>query len=409
MADDIDENTPETEVEDTNALEMSDDDFLKMEEPAAPGDNSDDTNPEPETNTDADNGTAEGTGDANEVDTDDVSTESTSTTDSEETASTREAELDDTSKDDIPETKIDDNTEEGKTKQTVLSEDVNKDTGYDQLMAPFKANGELMQVKSIDDARTLMKMGANYSKKMDGIAPHRKTLKLLDKHDLLEPEKLNYLIDLSQKNPEAIKKLLKDSGTNPLDIDLEGDNDYVPEQRTVSDAEIQIDEVLEDIQDSQHYGRTLNVLSKEWDEASRSVVSKNPQIIKTINDHMENGLYDQVAAAVAYERRLGKLAGVPDFEAYKQMGDHMNTNNLFKQATQSQAAPTANPQTTQTEQSTQQTPNTTVADKDAKRKARKAAASSSTSKSKATPDKGSYDPLNMSDEDFLKFDSSSYV
>lgn len=399
-----DKETPD----ESNALEMSDDEFLKMDDPAEeqPGqestDEPDDASKKEEPPAAPDTGTVAEESDKNDKgDTGDEP----ATTDQSDTGDAEADAFDMSGTDDTKDDTGDPDAKDKSDDKSKPPEDVNKTTGYDQLMAPFKANGEMMQVKSIDDARTLMKMGANYSKKMSGMAPHRKTLKLLDKHDLLEPEKLNYLIDLSNKNPEAIRKLLKDSKTDPLDIDLKSDDNYVPKQHTVSDAEINLDEVLEDIQDSQHYGATLNVISKEWDQTSRSIVSDNPQVIKVINDHMENGLYEQVANAVAYERRLGKLAGVSDFEAYKQMGDHMNANKLFK-ATQSQPAPQT-PKPTQTEQTTQQ-PNTNAAAKDADRKARKAAASSSTSKSKATSDKAGYDPLSMSDEDFLKHESSNY-
>lgn len=84
-------------------------------------------------------------------------------------------------------------------------------TEYEKIMAPFKANGMDMQAKSVEDAIQLMQMGAGFHKKMAALKPAMRQMKLLEKHGLLDDEKLNYLIDLSNKNPEAIKQLLKDS------------------------------------------------------------------------------------------------------------------------------------------------------------------------------------------------------
>ena len=90
---------------------------------------------------------------------------------------------------------------------------------YQRLLAPFKANGKDIQVTSVDEALTLMQMGANYNKKMAALKPNLKVLKLLDTHGLLDENELNFLIDLKEKNPKAIMKLVKDSGIDPMEMD----------------------------------------------------------------------------------------------------------------------------------------------------------------------------------------------
>ena len=83
---------------------------------------------------------------------------------------------------------------------------------YDRLVAPFKANGREITVKSVDDAIALMQMGANYNKKMSALKPNLKLMKLLENNGLLDETKIGFLIDLEKKNPDAINKLIKDSG-----------------------------------------------------------------------------------------------------------------------------------------------------------------------------------------------------
>jgi hypothetical protein len=234
-----------------------------------------------------------------------------------------------------------------------------------------------------------------------------KVLKLLEKNELLDENKINYLIDLSQKNPEAIKQLLKDSQLDPMEIDMDAESTYSPARRTVTDTEMALDDVLANIAESPKYTETLNLLGETWDDASREVIAKNPDIIQTINKHMESGVYYQVAQAVAYEQRLGKLAGLSDLDAYQQMGQYMDENKLFRvnapAATVSEGNP-ANAPAANAENAPKQQPqeNPKGPSADAERLRRKAAASP-TRKGKAgkKPAK-SYNPLEMSDEEFMK-------
>lgn len=268
---------------------------------------------------------------------------------------------------------------------------------YEKMLAPFKANGSEMTVKNGEDARTMMQMGANYHKNMAALKPQKKILKLLEKNGLMDQSQLNYLIDLNNKNPEAITKLLKDSGMDPLDIveDVKKDSNYSPTQREVSDTEMALEGVLEDIRSTPTYSRTLNIITKEWDDTSCDALATTPNIIKTINGHVESGIFDKVTEAVAYERSLGRLSGVNDFEAYKQMGDVLEQAGAFSQPTESE------PKTAiikKTESSSK-----TELERIAKKKG---AAPVKIVKAPATTKHK--DPLDMSDEDFAKLDKKLF-
>jgi hypothetical protein len=214
---------------------------------------------------------------------------------------------------------------------------------YERLTGGFKANGRDFKVESVDDAIALMQMGANYNKKMSALKPNLKLMKLLENNGLLSEEKLGFLIDLSNKNPEAINKLVKDSGIDPLDLTADKAKAYKPGSHTVSDQEMELDTVLDELKDSQHYGRTLEVVSSKWDGASKQLIAEQPQILKVINGHMENGIYDLVAAEVERERTFGRLTGLTDLQAYQKVGDAMNErggfNHLASKAIDTKAAP----------------------------------------------------------------------
>lgn len=367
------------------ALEMSDEEFLKLGSDAFNSEVS--VEDKVETKPDSDNDT---TDDESDTDTEDDDTE-TETNKPDTSTANEEAPEDD--KEEKAETTIDKPADEA---QGDSAEPDYAAIGK-QLMSEFKANGTTMKIKSVDDAIQLMQMGANYHKKMAGLKPSLKTLKLLENNGLLDEAKLNYLIDLSQKKPEAITQLLKDSKIDPMTIDLASEETYVPDQRTVSDTDILLDEVLDSISDSPTYSKTLTVLGEEWDANSRSAIVKNPEVIRAINAHMESGIYDQVAEAVAYERSLGKLVGLNDYDAYQRVGSYMHENNMFV------GSATVN-KTTANQTNTKPAPqHKTESDAQIQERLnRKQAASPSRQQKAVVKDTTNYNPLEMSDEDFVK-------
>ena len=287
-------------------------------------------------------------------------------------------------------------TEDTGTTDAAVAAEVDYKAEYERLMAPFNANGIEMKPKSIEDVVRLMQMGANYHKKMAGLKPSMKVLKLLEKNDLLDQDKLNFLIDLNSKNPAAITKLLKESGMDPLDINVQEETGYQPTPRNVSDTEIDLDSVLDAIKDTPTYSKTLNVITKVWDDASRSVVAGMPNIISVINGHIADGTYDKVMGAVVYERSLGNLQGVSDLEAYKQTGDKLQALGQLgsPQATHNSGVPA---------RVTPVKPKVNSKDENV-RQAQKKAASPTQNVGKAAAT--TFNPLEMSDEDIEKFDES---
>ncbi len=218
--------------------------------------------------------------------------------------------------------------EQPETPESSSTPAVNYEEEYKKLTAPFRANGKDIQVKSADDAIALMQMGANYNKKMAALKPNLKLLKLLENNGLLSEEKLSFLIDLDKKNPDAISKLVKDSGIDPLDMDV-SKSEYKPKTYTVDDRELELDSVLEKIQDTPTYNRTIDIVGNKWDGPSKQLVAQHPQVLEVINDHVDRGIYDLIIAEVDRERLFGRLSGVSDLEAYHQVGDAMNARGAF--------------------------------------------------------------------------------
>ena len=181
-----------------------------------------------------------------------------------------------------------------------------------------------MQVKDPQDIVRLMQMGANYQKKMAQLKPNLKLIKMLEKNELLDEAKLHNLIDLSKKDPKAIAKLIEESDIDPLDIDKDVSTDYQPTNYSVTDKEYHLDQILDEIKDTETFSKTINVLTKEWDAKSKSTITDYPEIIGIINTHMGNGVYEKVNAVLQQEKSLGKLNGISDVEAYREIAEYMS-------------------------------------------------------------------------------------
>lgn len=270
---------------------------------------------------------------------------------------------------------------------------VDYEAEYKRLLAPFKANGREIQVKSVDDAVALMQMGANYNKRMAALKPNLKMLKLLENNGLLNEEKISYLIDLEKKNPAAINKLVKDSGLDPMDLDAEKAGEYKPKIHSVDDREIDLDTVLDEIQETPTYTQTLEIVSKKWDGASKQTIASTPQLLKVINDHVANGIYGLINQEVERERMFGRLNGLSDIEAYRRVGDAINARGGFNHLASNQGKPNQEPVVVQPKPK---------APADDKLNEKRRAASSTKPANVSTAAASDFNPLALSDEEFSK-------
>jgi len=230
----------------------------------------------------------------------------------------------------------DDATEEEEETAENPAEESEAEDPLAELYKPFKANKREMAVTSIEEARTLMKMGANYSKKMAAIKPLTRVGHMLEKHGLMDEEKLSYLIDLHNKNPQAINKMIADSGIDPLDVNTEDSAEYKPKSYAPSDSEMVLDDVIREIEGTDSFTKTIDTVTKSWDKASSASIVAAPQELIHLNEQMGNGVFDLISGEVDRQRTFNGLVGLSDFEAYKKVGAELLER---ANAGQQQAAP----------------------------------------------------------------------
>lgn len=184
---------------------------------------------------------------------------------------------------------------------------------YDAIFKPFKANGKEITPRNIEDVIKLMQMGANYTKKMQTLAPVKRAYESLNKADIKE-EDLSFLIDIHKGDIEAIKQLLQRHKIDPMELDLESNSYKASNKNIATDEEIEFSDILRDINSS--LPKIKEIMDTKWDSASKQKLVSNPNLLKALHEEIELGRFDEVQARVELEKTFGRYQGYSDLEAY---------------------------------------------------------------------------------------------
>lgn len=221
---------------------------------------------------------------------------------------------------------------------------------WKKVSAPFKANGTMYQPRSPEDIINLMQKGANYTQKMQKIAPYKKAFETLSKNNI-DDQELNFLIDLKNGNKDAIKALLKRNKIDSMELSDFDDspNHYIPNNHIVSEQEIEIQDILSDISNNRE--KIEDVLYNKWDEQSRQTMIQNPKLIRLLNEELELGRFDEIQHQVESIKMFGNNNGMSDLDLYsalaRQYTQHQqaefqkasqNISNVNKQQASKKAA-----------------------------------------------------------------------
>jgi hypothetical protein len=281
------------------------------------------------------------------------------------------------------------------------SDEIDYKAEFEGALEPFRASGRTVTPKSIDELRKLAQMGYDYAAKRAAMKPHEKLVATLEKNQLTDLEDLNYLIDIKKGNLDAVRKLIRDSNIDPMDLSDDEGGDYSPADYTASDQEVALNAVIETIKDSQSFKTTLTHVSN-MDTASKAALQANPAYLKGLNDHVDQGYYDQIMAEVTHQRALGELTGLSDLEAYVQTGDAMQQRGDFDTPTEAAPSPPA-----KSPKPAQDSGSRTSKSKDDGESLRNRKRAAALTKGKATTGKQVVDLSKLSDEEIAKIDPST--
>lgn len=267
---------------------------------------------------------------------------------------------------------------------------------YEGLLAPIKANGKEIKLNSHAELVQLAQQGANYTRKMQDLAPHRKTLLMLENNGI-DQERLSFAIDLLKKDPAAIQKLLKEGEINPLDIDTEAAPTYQGGNHQVTDEQANFRAALDDATASETGRVVLQAIHGTWDQASKELLFQQPDIINHMIVQQEAGFYERIAGEVDRRRVLGQLpAGMNFLQAYKAVGDQMVAAGQMQDLVDKTTPPVQTPPVAAAPVAVRVAPVKPVVAPNAQVEA--------AAPTRAAPNaaKKLVNPLAMSDEDFMK-------
>lgn len=216
-------------------------------------------------------------------------------------------------------------------------ENINYEDFYKEMMSPIKANGKTLSLQSAKEARQLIQMGANYTKKMQEIAPKRKIIEYLRLNGFESENDVNYLVDLANGNKTAIQKWIQDrnidlNSIDPPELDDDGNQipiNYIPSSSLPNDNDMAVNAVLEDIQQTQDGIRFMNDMLS-LDDTSKSYLYEHPTVLYDLQSQKQNGIYDIVANEVERRKTIGSLPDSMDFiSAYAKVGAELNSQGRF--------------------------------------------------------------------------------
>lgn len=248
----------------------------------------------------------------------DTQTQETDET-TEETEDETESQTTDSDDDEEESTEDTDQEEDTPTEETT---EIDYKAFYEQVTSDYKANGKVMPgLKSPEDFKAALAMASNYALKTTAIKPHLGRIKMLK--DITD-EELNEMMDFRNRNPDVIKKALKEAGIDPLDIDPEAKTEYRANDYRVSQAEIEFEEIIDTIRDTPEFAITSKVVTEVWDAESKKIMLENPHLIRGLNEEIQMGRFDKIQAMIEQRRLLGRTNGMSDLAMYQEIATAMN-------------------------------------------------------------------------------------
>ena len=232
---------------------------------------------------------------------------------------------DDNSSDDEEEDELDENSEAEEDDLDEDSDTVDEDTTDNEseleaeeqpVRRKYRANGkeyEFTEEEIFEKFGNVFGQAMNYTQKMQTIKPWRKTIDAIEQANLTA-EDINLAIDVLKGDKDAISSLLKQTGIDALELDVENTN-YQPKDYGRNDTELAIKEVVDEIKNDKEYNITYDVLEKQWDSKSREAFVENPEMIRQLHIDVKSGMYDTIAP-IANKLKVYDGGGKSDLEYY---------------------------------------------------------------------------------------------
>ena len=243
-----------------------------------------------------------------------------------------------TDKEDEDEVEDDSETEEDSLDEgTEAEEEQPKDTEdkSDEVVQPtqeilkVKANGQEYEF-TLDEMKSqfgsIFAKAQDYTKKTQALKEYRKTIDIVQNAGISDND-LNLFADVLKGDKEAIATILKRTGVDALDLDVENVN-YAPKNYGRNDTELAIKDIVDEISADKEYVLTHNVLEKQWDSKSREKFIENPNMIKGLHIDIKSGLFDKLNP-IMQKLKIYDGASRSDLDYYYMAHDQYKSSELL--------------------------------------------------------------------------------
>lgn len=192
-----------------------------------------------------------------------------------------------------------------------------------------KANGieyEFTNKEKLDMFNNMFAKAQDYTKKTQALKDYKKTIDIVQTAGISDND-LNLFADVLKGNKEAIATILKRTGVDALDLDVEN-VDYVPKNYGRNDTELAIKDIVDEISADKEYVLTHNVLEKQWDSKSREKFIENPNMIKGLHIDIKSGLFDKLNP-IMQKLKIYDGASRSDLDYYYMAHDQYKSSELL--------------------------------------------------------------------------------
>ena len=261
---------------------------------------------------------------------------------------------------------------------------------YETVTQDFKASGKTMPgVKEPEKFIKALQMATDYALKTAALKPALKRVKMLEE---VSDEDLAEMLDFKKRNPEVIKKALKEANIDPLELDMDKVN-YVPQVQMISDSEYDFRETVDELSKDAKFNDTRQLILSGLDAKSKELALTDTRVLKALHQEVVSGRIEQIQAKALELRTFGSVdSSITDLELYATIARQMDQNSSTITQSNPSAVSAQVVSNTQTKQVTKES-NPELEDKRAR------AGIQTKPQSKVVK---KYDPTKLSDDEFLK-------
>ena len=261
---------------------------------------------------------------------------------------------------------------------------------YETVTQDFKASGKTMPgVKEPEKFIKALQMATDYALKTAALKPALKRVKMLEE---VSDEDLAEMLDFRKRNPEVIKKALKEANIDPLELDMDKVN-YVPQVQMISDSEYDFRETVDELSKDAKFNDTRQLILSGLDAKSKELALTDTRVLKALHQEVVSGRIEQIQAKALELRTFGSVdSSITDLELYATIANQMDQNSSTIMQSNPSAVSAQVVSNTQTKQVTKE-PNPELEDKRAR------AGIQTKPQSKVVK---KYDPTKLSDDEFLQ-------